>query len=364
MIVVTRNEPEIDLDDPSRLSEIDRSGMLGALDGFPDQLRTALDIAHGDVALPDAAGLKAIVVLGMGGSGMSGDVAAALPADGFPVPFVTVKGYGLPAFVDGSSLVFAVSYSGNTEETLDCFEESLSRGARVVAVTSGGRLAELAAEHDVPLFRIPGGMQPRASLGYLVVPVVCSLQRMGLASGLAEAIEGSAAMLEGRSREYAVTAVLDDNPTKRLAKDLVGCLPVVYGQEGALAVTAMRWKAQFNENAKVPAFSNAFPELNHNETVGWEHLDDVRSRCHLIVLREPDEHPRVKKRIEITIDLLEDYVAHVVQICARGANRVERLFDLIYFGDYASVYLALAMGQDPTPVTRIEELKKRLAEGR
>ena len=354
--------PNVDLDDPQALAAVDGSGMLGVLDRFPEQVRAGLEIgADASVELPASEGLHSVAVLGMGGSGISGDVVSVLPAEGYRVPVVSVKGYRLPAFVDRASLVFAVSYSGNTEETLDTLEQALERGARVVAVTSGGRLGEVANERGIPLFEIPGGLQPRAAIGYLSVPVASALERMGLTRGVTERLAGAAEMLEQRRSEYSVDIPADENPTKRLAKDLAGYLPVIYGSEGPLAVAALRWKAQMNENAKVPAFYNWFPELNHNETVGWQNLEDVRTRCHLVVLRERDEHPRIAKRIDITIDLLEEFVGRVTQVCARGDNPAERLLDLVYFGDYTSVYLACALGQDPTPVTRIEELKKRLA---
>lgn len=355
---------EIDIDDAAELTAIDQEGMLEALEGFPGQVREALDIGESDLTLPSSDDLNAVVVVGMGGSGISGDVSSAIAADrGLPLPVMTVKGYQLPPLVDERTLVFAVSYSGNTEETLDCFNQALERGARLVVVSSGGRLSELAGEHGVPCFKIPGGLQPRASLGYLFIPIVSTMERIGLLSGVTGELRAAAEMLDERSLEYRVGVPLDGNPTKRLARDLVGYLPVVYGSEGYVAVAAMRWKTQFNENAKIPSFHNSFSELNHNETVGWLNLADVCSRCQLVVLRQPGEHRRVEKRIRITMDLLQDSVGHITQVFARGSNSIERLLDLIYFGDYASVYLALALDQDPTPVTRIEELKKRLAAG-
>jgi len=355
------SKSDVDLDDVEQLAEIDASGMLGVLERFPEQLREALEIGRSEVGLPEAGGISSAVVLGMGGSGISGAAVAAPSAHEIKVPVLTVNGYRLPALVDENSLVFAVSYSGNTEETLACVDQALSRNARLVAVTSGGRLAEIAAERDLPLFKVPVGYQPRAALGYLFIPILASLERMGLISGMVRKVSAAADMLEERSREYSVRTPLDDNPTKRLASDLVGYLPVIYGSEGPLAVAAMRWKTQFNENSKVPAFYHWFPELNHNETVGWQHLEEIGSKCHLIVLREKPEQSRIRKRIEITMDLIKDSVGHITQVCARGDNPIEVLLDLIYFGDFTSVYLALALGQDPTPVTRIEELKRRLA---
>jgi glucose/mannose-6-phosphate isomerase len=357
-------EPTVDLDDVKELAGIDASGMLGVLERFPEQVREAIEIGQSEIALPSIPGLRTVAVLGMGGSGISGDVVAALVAEsGLRLPVVTVKGYTLPAFVDSDSLVFAVSYSGNTEETLECYEQARERGATIVAVSSGGKLTELAHKSGIPLFEIPGGLQPRASLGYLFVPIMCALERMGMIAGAVERLSGAVSMLEQRRAEYGPGCPMDDNPSKRLAKDLVGFLPVVYGAEGYVDVAALRWKAQFNEMAKVPSFHNYFPELNHNETVGWQNLGEICSRSHLIVLGEPSMHARVEKRVKITLDLVAGSVGHSTRVCARGANTTERLLDLINFGDYASVYLALALGEDPTPVTRIETLKKRLAEG-
>jgi glucose/mannose-6-phosphate isomerase len=351
------------LDHKEKLAEIDASDMLGVLARFPGQLREAEEISAAVEGLPSGDGVSSVSVLGMGGSGISGDVVGALVSGSLPVPFATHKGYDLPAYVGAGSLVFAVSYSGNTEETLTATEDALAREARVIAVTSGGKLEELAKGNGLPVFKIPGGQQPRASLGYLAVPILCALEKMGLVTGFLSLLEPAAKMLDERAVEYSVDNSVDDNPTKRLARDTVGYLPVIYGSEGFIAVAAKRWKAQFNENAKVPAFDNQFPELNHNETVGWQHLEDICSMCHLIMLRDDSQSSRIARRIELTSELIHDDVGHITSVWARGDNPLERLFDLIYFGDCVSVYAALAIGQDPTPVTRIEDFKKRLAAG-
>jgi glucose/mannose-6-phosphate isomerase len=356
-------EPKVDLDDPRELAGADPGGMLSVVERFGEQVEEAIQIGRADIELPEPRGLKAVVVLGMGGSGISGDVVAAVAPDGgMRLPILTVKGYRLPSFVDSDCLVFAVSYSGNTEETLDCLKQAQGAGARLVAVSSDGSLSEIAARDRIPLFTIPGGMQPRAALGYLFVPILSALQRMGMVSGLLEQLGSAVQMLYRRREEYGRESDVDSNPTKRLARDLVGYLPVIYGAEGPPAVASLRWKAQLNEMAKVPAFCNSFPELNHNETVGWQNLEEICSRCHLVVLRDSLEHERVEKRIDITLELIAESIGYTTQVCARGSNRLERMLDLIYFGDFTGVYLALVLGQDPTPVSRIDELKRRLAE--
>lgn len=350
------------VDSPGEVSRIDTSGMLDVVKGFPGQIKEALEIRPEPARMPSADGINSVVVLGMGGSGISGDVVGAACAGSLKVPLVTVKGYHLPDHVGPDTLVFAVSYSGNTEETLDCFGRASARGARLVAVTSGGRLAELALEGGVPIYRIPPGFQPRASLGYLFVPIVSALEQMGAVSGVARGLKEALPMLERRSEEYGPDVPMEENPAKRLAVGLVNSLPVIYGQEGALAVAARRWKAQVNENAKVPAFDNWFPELNHNETVGWQNHAGICSMCHLVMLRQPEEHPRVSLRVDITSELISGSVGHVTQVYARGDTGIERLLDIIYLGDFMSVYLAIELEQDPTPVTRIEKLKRRLAD--
>ena len=215
----------VNLDDVQRLTRDDPSGILGVVEDFPKQVRVALEIGRSDISLPDASGVDSVVVLGMGGSGISGDVVGALaPLAGLKVPVLTVKGYQLPAYVGSNTLVFAVSYSGNTEETLDCVEQAHKAGARMVAVSSGGKLAQIAGERGVSLFEIPGNMQPRASLGYLFVPIVCSLERMGLISGLVEQLQETVELLEDRSREHGGASPTDANPTKRLASWVISRL--------------------------------------------------------------------------------------------------------------------------------------------
>lgn len=353
----------IDLDETALLASTDPAGMLGVIEDFPGQLERALEIGAADIPLPSGAGISSVVVLGMGGSGISGDVARVLaPAGGLKVPVIVSKGYRLPGFVGPDTLLFAVSYSGDTEETLAALDQAIAAGARTVAISSGGKLSALARSRGIPLFHVPGGMQPRASLGYLFVPILSALERMGLVSGLVSQIAESVSMLSARSLEHGGASPTDMNHTKRLAKDLVDCLPVVYGAEGPLGVAALRWKAQLNEMAKVPAFWNEFPELNHNETVGWLNLREVCSRTHIIVLREENEHEAVEKRIKVTVDLLDGSVQRVTHVFARGDSVIGRFLDLVYFGDFVAVYLALALREDPTPVARIQELKRRLAE--
>ncbi len=354
-------EKSLDLDREEEVRRIDKSGILDTLKRFPEQCREAIDSGMALDGLPGGEGIDSVFVVGMGGSGISGDVVGSLVAEDIQVPFQTVKGYHLPASVSSRSLVFAVSYSGNTEETLNALEEAQGAGASIVAVTSGGELAEVSDRAGFPRVKVPVGYQPRAALGYLFFPILVALEKMGLVHGMVEKAESSLHLIGERSREYSVDRPLKENPAKRLAVDLEGFVPVVYGSEGPLAVAALRWKTQFNENSKIPAFANAFSELNHNETVGWQNLPGICSKFHLLILRHDTEPQRIQKRIEVTAGLIEESVGRQTQVWARGENMLEKMLDLIYLGDFTSVYLALLLGEDPTPVERIERLKKELA---
>lgn len=350
----------VDLDDKDSFSRIDISGMIEVLSGFPEQMRDAMEIAREQFQLPDLDSIRNVVVLGMGGSGVSGDIASALSFRRSPIPVISIKGYAVPEFVGRETLAFSVSYSGNTEETLEATRRAIERGARVIGITSGGSLGEFLKENGLFYFQIPQGFQPRAAVGYLCIPLLLSLERCGILQGVGFELDRGAALIESRSREYGPENPTEENPVKRLAKGLFGYLPVIYGSEGFLWVVATRWKTQINENAKYPAFFNNFPELNHNEVVGWKNLKEVCRMSHLVVLREDSEHQRMKARVETTAEILGSSVSRITQVCARGTSETEKLFDLFYFGDFLSVYLSLLVGEDPTPVERINELKRRL----
>ncbi|MFZ3063605.1 MAG: bifunctional phosphoglucose/phosphomannose isomerase, partial [Actinomycetota bacterium] len=262
------------------------------------------------------------------------------------------------------ALVFSVSYSGDTEETLTAFEEArLRRRANVVAITSNGRLKERAAEEGLPLIEIPTGYQPRAALGYLFLPILVILGKVGLVSDKTESIEEAIEILKVKSSRFAVKSLVGQNDAKRLAAELYGKIPIIYGAEGISSAAALRWKAQLHENSKIPAFYNVFSELNHNEIVGWEMLEEKTQIFDLIVLRHPGEYERNKKRIEITLPMIRDHLYSVTEVWAEGESDVARLLSLIYIGDFTSAYLAVLYGVDPTPVERIKLLKEKLQQG-
>jgi len=303
---------------------------------------------------------SAIAVLGMGGSGIGGDLLRSVLFDQAPIPTTVVKEYRLPASVDGSTLVFACSYSGNTEETLAAYDEAAQRGATCVAITSGGLLAQRAQARGHQVVAVPPGIPPRAALPYLFLPMVAALSRSGIVRALdadaAEAADVLTAILNDASPEQRV------GEARRLAGDFLHRIPVIYSATPFLESAAQRWKDQLNENAKTFAVWNTFPELNHNETVGWGLDDELAARLAVVVLHDPAESDRLRRRVEITRTLAFGRAGSVNEVTAAGAGALARLLSTVAIGDLASVELALLRKVDPTPVPVIDELKAQLAE--
>jgi len=347
----------IDLDDRASLAQIDRSDMRQLLTGFSDQVAEAWERHDG---VPPFEAMDHIVVCGMGGSAIGGDILITLLRQwGVAIPVVTIRGYALPPWVDERSLVVAVSYSGHTEETLACARQALDRGCSMLAVTSGGQLADLARSSPQSLVIVPGGQPPRASLGCLLFPVLRSL-----APWIDRDIAGDvdAALRAMRS----MVTELDEGPeasnrAKRLARDLHGCVPVIYGSVGLTDAIARRWKTQLNENAKSPAYWDVIPELNHNEIMGWEG-EDLAARFGYLLLRDPEEHARIARRFDVSRELLQRRGRPVHEIHSPDGELLTRLMTLIVLGDWVSYYAAMLREVDPTPVESIESFKRRMAE--
>ncbi len=340
------------LDRVGRFAQVDPHDALGEVEHSHQQWSRAREL---EVEPADMAGRDAVVILGMGGSGIAGDVAAALAADTVPVPLVVHRGYGLPAFVGPSTLVVAVSYSGNTEETESAVSAAIEAGAQLAAVTSGGRLAELGAEHGFPVVTVPAGGQPRHMLGWLAVPL---LHMLGIEADLDEVVAVQGGITAGCGRDVEVGA----NPAKRIGAQVAATegITVVWGTQGLGAVAAYRMKCQLNENAKLAAFASEIPELDHNEVVGWESAS--AGAAGLIVMRDPEhEHPRVAARVEPSVRSTEGRVAWHTEVVARGSSSAARLASLILQADLISVYAAIALNRDPTPVRSIARLKHQLA---
>jgi glucose/mannose-6-phosphate isomerase len=352
----------VDLDNVMLLDDADPEGMLTAVESFPKQCSEALRLGRDMMSLPPKEEIERMAFVGMGGSGMAGDILRVLTEEAVGMPISVHKGYRLPSLLGPDTLVFMISYSGNTEETLSALEDAVYLGCRVVAVTCGGKLLEMARGHDFPYIVVPEGLQPRAALGYLSLPAAAVIEKMGFIQGFVKVAYDAVEYLKTKSDEWGRLNPTERNFAKRLASRLADRIPVIYGTEGILGVAAYRWKCQFNENSKVPAFYNVLPEMNHNEIVGWQRLDDVTSKVEAVFLVDDEDTPRITKRVRITSDILEEKVGGVTVIHVGGKTRTERLLSAIYLGDFVSSYLALIRGVDPTPVETITLLKHRMAE--
>ena len=343
--------------DPDEIRKFDLGGMVDRILGFPDQLEDANRIASDRQLGLSHNGISNICLTGMGGSGISGEVIACCLADKLSIPFLVNRHYSLPNFVQENSLVFVSSYSGNTEETLSSYEEAHRRGAKIICITSGGELAERARANKHPVFSIPSGYLPRAALGYLSVPLLYGLHYAGLISGPGPEISETTTLLRKLAEKYHPSA--GNNAAKQISRTLQGKVPLVYAAAPNLAIV-VRWRGQLAENSKVLAFSNVFPELNHNEIMGWGPLDSVNKHFQIIYLKDRADHAKIRKRMDVTKVILEEQTAPVVEVESQGESLLARMFSLIFLGDMVSIYLAALNQVDPSPIGHIDYLKSKL----
>lgn len=351
----------IDLDDLSIYQRLDPAGSRHHLRKLPEQCREAWAEALA-FHLPDGLGhVDQVVVAGMGGSGIGGDLLRSLADTESTVPVLVQRDYELPAFVDSRTLVIASSYSGNTEEVLACFHQALERKAKLLAMTTGGQLQALAQEKGIPTFLIGYQAPPRAALGYSFIPLMALLQRAGLLLDKRKDVEEMVEVLEELIPRIQETVPEAANPAKNLATRLFGRLSVVYGG-GILTEVARRWKTQFNENSKAWAFFEQLPEVHHNAVTGYAFPAEVAQRVFVILLHSTHLHPRVMLRYHITQEMLDQagIAHHAVE--AKGSSPLSQMMSTILLGDYVSFYLALLNEVDPSPVPVIDAVKERLAQ--
>ncbi len=353
----------MDLDNQELFRQIDTQDMLAHIDALPEQLSDAWKHGH-LLELPGRlASVQRVVVCGMGGSAISGSLLAALAAGSCHVPLDVSRDYNLPTYVDGpDTLVIAISHSGATEETLSAARQATERGAYLLAITSGGTLAAHARETNSILWTYTYPAQPRAALGWLYGLVLAAASRLNLVNELGGEVEEAVELMRQARETLGAASPAAQNPAKRLAGQMVGRIPVIWGA-GLLAPVANRWKTQLNENAKTMAYHEALPELNHNAVVGLEFPDLLSKSVMVIELRSQKfDHPRVSIRQDVTHKLLLQAGIMADQVWAQGENRLAQQMGLIQFGDYVSFYLAMANRVDPTPVSNIDWLKEQLAQ--
>lgn len=337
---------------------IDKENILRFLMSFPEQCHEALGIGEG-IKIDKVYKKKYsnIIFAGLGGSAIGADLIKNFIENEIKIPISVNRNYTLPNFVNKDSLVFIVSYSGNTEETLSSYKDALKRGGKIIVITSGGKLETLAIKNKHILISIPKGYPPRCALGYSFIPALISLCKLGLIKDKRKEIQKASNFLKSISKK--LNPNMKNNIAKKIAERIKGKIPVIYASEN-LSSVATRWRGQFEENSKNLASSAIFPEMNHNEIVGWENPKKPLRNVIALILSDKGEHPRIKKRMDITESLLSKEKFNILRIEAIGNSLLERILYLIYLGDFVSLYLALMNGVDPAPVKRIDTLKKMM----
>ena len=351
----------INLDDVNALAQLDREGMMGHVAALPRQCRDAWDLTRRLELPPGYMQVNKVLIAGMGGSAIGGDLAAAVAAGSSAVPILVHRDYELPAYVDRETLVIGSSYSGNTEETLSAFQAAHERGCPLLAVTTGGELARLARKWHVPLVSFGYRSQPRAALGYLFVSLLGVLRALSAVHDLSSDLEEALAILEAQGAELAPDIPLAQNGAKQLAQEVHGHLPIVVGV-GPLSPAARRWKTQFNENGKGWAYFEVLPEMDHNALSGSHSPAEMAAWVCVLFLRSKGLHPRTQLRVDLTRQILKEQGVACHQVAIPGESSVARILAAVQLGDYVSCYLAALYGSDPTDIGDIIGLKRQMSD--
>lgn len=334
--------------------------MLKHIYNLPEHCERAVVIARDCIRGLRFHSILNVVIVGMGGSAIGGDLVRMLTYDRSTISITICRDYKLPAFVDEKTLVITSSYSGNTQETLTAYEQARRKKAKTLIITTGGELIKRAAADEVPAILIPGGLQPRAALGYSLMTVIVVLEEQGIVPRRFFNTDASIVLLKQIRDMFSPENAEERNPPKALARRLLGKIPVIYGITGLTDAIALRWKCQINENAKHPAFFNSFPELTHNEIMGFEGDEQILKKTEIVILRDPKENELTAKQIKIMADLIRDRVAGISQIWPDGESFLERTLFHVMYGDYVSTYLALLNKKDPYEINLINTLKERM----
>lgn len=347
------------LDDHSLLTQHDPMGMASLTADFADQCERTLALANEQVLNIPQMSINNVVIAGLGGSAAGGDLLTALLADQGKLPGAVNRDYSVPAYVDQSSLVFATSYSGNTEETLSAYADARLKGASIIVVSSGGKLSTLAKADKVPVISVPGGQPPRTALGYMFIPLVVASAHLGLIPS--QNFDDVLGAIRSVASSCGFNEPEASNPAKQLARALSGKMTVVYGAGAWQFAIAQRWRGQINENSKEMVLTHYFPELCHNEILGWEgaHQQGV-SGWETVTLWGGDEPTRLRQRIEITKRLVGS-VTTFHDVHGAGKSRLAQMLSLAHFGDWVSLYLAALAGRDPGRMVAIDQLKDELS---
>ncbi|MBI5402896.1 MAG: bifunctional phosphoglucose/phosphomannose isomerase [Ignavibacteriae bacterium] len=346
--------------DKKLIRKFDKENMFDVLNGFPLQVKEALKIAgKHDLKSFKKKGIGNIIISGLGGSAIGGDLFRSYTQYDIKVPVMVNRNYTLPEFADKKTLVIISSYSGNTEETIAAYKQAIEAKCKIICITSGGEIKKIAKKNKHHCLIIPGGLQPRCALGYSFFSLLTVFVKLGLVNDRKEEIKETLKILE-EGREEFTNLNPENNVALKVAIEIRNKLPVVYSSSDVLDVVNLRWRGQISENAKILAYGNVYPEMNHNELVGWKLNADILKKIVVIFLKDPADNERVKLRMNITLDIIKEYAGNIITLESNARGKLARIFDLIYLGDWVSFYLAALNEVNPTPVKAISYLKTEL----
>ncbi len=347
------------LEHPDQWISIDPKSMHSLLEAFPEQLRAAAGAARG-LSRENTDDIKLLIVTGLGGSAISGDLARSIAAPQLRLPLLVNRDYNLPVFADAHSLVFACSYSGNTEETLSAYRQARKAKCPLVCITAGGQLGAMAQSDGFPVLLLPSGLPPRAALGYSLVSLLSAMRALQFIPDMGSSIDEAVGLLKRLRGSYGSAHPRPSNPAMALAGSLHGKIAAIYASNGIMESAAIRWRSQIAENSKNLAFHHVLPEMNHNELVGWMFPEDVLKRVGVVLIRDQGDHPQVHRRFDLTRELIAGKAGSLDEVWSQGNSLLARVLSVVYLGDFVSLYLAYLNKVDPVPVQVIDYLKRKL----
>ena len=338
---------------------IDKENMFHSIWSFPENIMDAIDLGDSLMLRNSYDNIQNIIVAGMGGSAIGGDIVSVLESSNIRIPLMVCRDYSLPNWANQNTLVICSSYSGNTEETLSIFNQSLNLGAKVCGITTGGILLKKLEEFDKDYIIIPSGLQPRAAIAYSFIPIIKFLEKLCIIeSDFNLWIQKSLISLK-ENRDLYINQD-DNNPVYRLAKNIYNKIPIIYSDNSTMRVNGIRIKGQICENAKMLAYCNDLPELNHNEIVGWKNNKNIIEFLCVIWLKDYSDNKRIKYRQEITQSILDEINIDQYSIEVKGESFQERFLHVMHYGDWLSFWCAILHHTDPSPVEKIIRLKEEL----
>jgi len=348
------------LDDANLISQIDKSDILSKIYRLPEQIQETQEIVK-DTHLENIYKVDNIIISGMGASGITGEIIQKLFRDRLNIPIYINRRYDLPKWAHKNTLLISQSYSGNTEETLSAFKNGFQKRCKIIGISSGGKLEEYCKGREVPHIKIPSNYPPRTATGYILFSSILALKNIGILNfDLDAEIQDSISVTDELRNHVNKEKKETENIAKQIAKKIHGLIPQIYGYNEYVPI-ARRWCTQFNENSKIHSRSNVFPELNHNETVGYDAPERLNKNHSVILIRDQQEPPEIRNRIETTADLVLINANKVMEIKAKGEGKLAKMLSIMCIGDYTSVYLAILQKKDPTPVKIIDRVKSELA---